>query len=134
MKTKKKKLTKTPNRRGMTGLEIDTLKRLRKLKTIKSATYETSSFPYTIRKTYIADFTVVTQSGVTIYIETKGWFRPQDRTKMRAVREANPTADIRMVFPQNNKLNKTSKMRYSDWCEKHGIRYHIGSVPKEWFE
>ncbi len=118
----------------MSGLEVDTLKKLKKLKSIKSVTYETSSFPYTIRKTYIADFTIGTRDGRTIYVETKGWFRPQDRTKMRAVKEANPTADIRMVFPQDNKLNKTSKMRYSDWCEKYGIRYHVGPVPREWFE
>ena len=114
-------------------LEIETLAKLKRSRGIANVTYETSSFPYTIRKNYLPDFTVVTRSGKTIHIETKGWFRPEDRVKMRAVKESNPGVDIRLVFPSNNKLNKGSKMRYSDWCEKYNYTYAVGAIPMEWF-
>jgi hypothetical protein len=54
---------------------------------------------------------------------------------MAAVIEQNPDLDIRMLFMRNNPITKTSKTKYSDWCDKRGIKYHIsanGSVPEEW--
>ena len=116
-------------------LERNTLLRLRSLTKRRKITvdYETSVLPYTIRKHYIPDFTCIFPNGRVIFIEAKGWFRPEDRTKMLAVKEANPHLDIRMVFPSNNKLNSKSKTRYSDWCTKHGFMYCIGEIPKEWF-
>lgn len=37
-----------------------------------------------------------------------------------------------MLFQNNPKLHKASSQRYSDWCEKRGIPYAIGSIPEEW--
>ena len=70
-----------------------------------------------------------------ILVEAKGLFDSEDRTKMLHVKRANPTADIRMVFMRNNKINPKSKTRYSDWCQKHGFPYHIGdSIPEAWWK
>lgn len=93
--------------------------------------YETDSLPYTIRRNYIPDFVVHLPNGAVRYIEAKGYLRPEDRTKMRAVKEANPLLDIRFVFAKDN-LVTGSKMRYSDWAIKYGFPYSIGSVPKDW--
>ncbi len=79
---------------------------------------------------YIPDF--VLPNGIVV--EAKGWFDSTDRTKMLRVKQANPTRDIRFIFMADNKLNKGSKMRYSDWCTKHGFLYAIGkSIPEGWW-
>ncbi len=97
--------------------------------------YESCSLKYVVPKSYIPDFTF-TQYGnrSRIYIETKGYFRPEDRTKALSVRKSNPGIDLRFIFSQDNKLSKKAKMRYSDWCKKHGFLYAVGEIPKEWFE
>lgn len=67
------------------------------------------------------------------YIETKGNFTPADRAKMLAVAKDNPELDIRLVFSQNNKLQKKKDERYSDWAEKHSFPYHVGAdYPARW--
>jgi len=78
---------------------------------------------------YIPDFVIG-----NMIIEVKGNFRASDRSKMLSVREHNPKFDVRFVFSRNNKLTRTSKLRYSDWCVKHGFAYTFKEVPKEWFK
>ena len=68
-----------------------------------------------------------------ILVEVKGLFDAADRHKLLSVRENNPSCDIRLLFQRDNKINSASKMRYSDWCKKHGFQYHIGvTVPESW--
>lgn len=95
--------------------------------------YETETLSYTIRKNYVPDFICRTRSGKAIYIETKGYFTAEDRTKMRAVKDTHPDLDIRMVFDKNNKVSSRGKMKYSEWCERWGFKYAIKTVPKEWY-
>lgn len=96
--------------------------------------YETLVLNYTIPATkhrYTPDF--ILPNG--IIIEVKGNFTAPQRKKMAAVLEQNPDRDIRMVFMRNNPINKSSRTKYSDWCSKRGIPYHIspsGSLPEEW--
>lgn len=89
--------------------------------------YEADTISYTIPRVYNPDFTVTLQNGSVFYIEVKGWFRQEDKVKMKYVKQCNPELDIRMIFPRKNK-------RDIAWCEKHRVPYAIGSVPKEWFE
>lgn len=96
--------------------------------------YETIKLTYTITKTYIPDFIVKTKKGKLIYIETKGWMKIEDRVKMRAVKETHPDLDIRFLFDKNNKVSSRGKMKYSEWCDKHGFKYAIKAIPKEWFD
>lgn len=104
------------------------------LKTVSSSRYkyEPTKIPYIEEKQYIPDFLIHPKTLPPFYLEVKGWFRYEDRRKMLAVKETNPDFDIRMFFASDGKLNKNSKMRYSDWCEKHGFKYCIGSIPKGW--
>lgn len=96
--------------------------------------YETLVLGYTIPATkhrYTPDF--VLPNG--IIVEAKGAFTAPQRKKMAAVIEQNPDKDIRMLFMRNNPINKSSRTKYSDWCEKRGIPYHVsanGTVPDEW--
>lgn len=85
---------------------------------------------YNIKKTYHPDFIIYNRNRSPLYVECKGWFRPSDRTKMLAVKEANPDAKIVLVFQHDNWLTKAKKQRYSDWARKHGFAYSIGFVSR----
>lgn len=83
------------------------------------------------KRTYNPDFEL--PNG--IIIEAKGKLDRLVREKMALVFEQNPHLDIRFLFMRDNKLSKSSKTRYSDWCEKRGIKYAVsesGHIPEEW--
>lgn len=94
-------------------------------------TYETEKFPYVLERRYIPDWVIERPDGSKTYIETKGYLRPTDRTKLVAVMRNNPGLDLRILFASDNKING-SKMRYSDWAKKNNIPFAIGKVPKKW--
>jgi hypothetical protein len=100
--------------------------------------YETQKLPYTCF--YKPDFIFKSkEDGHDIILEFKGYFKGTNRTMMAAVKRQNPEKDIRFIFMQNNKLTKKSKMRYTDWCDKHGFpSYVVGSssqiIPEDWLK
>lgn len=86
--------------------------------------YEAVRIPYVIAAEYIPDWVVDTPSGM-VYIEGKGYLRPEHRRKMAAVKRQHPEKDIRIVFYSKNK-------KYIKWAEKVGFKYAIGTIPEEW--
>jgi hypothetical protein len=103
------------------------------------AKYESLSIPYLKVHIYKPDF--VLPNG--IIVEVKGRFTSLDRAKHKLVKKHHPELDIRFVFGWNNKLNKSSLTRYSDWCDQHGFKYAIvatynkkilASVPQAWLK
>jgi len=93
--------------------------------------YEPHYIPYVEpakAKRYTPDF--ILENG--IIIEAKGRFTAFDRAKHLLLRDQYPDEDIRFIFQYDNKISRTSKTRYSDWCEKHGFKYAIREVPDEW--
>jgi hypothetical protein len=93
--------------------------------------YEPHYVPYVEpakSKRYTPDF--VLEGG--IIIEAKGRFTAYDRAKHLLLKAQHPELDIRLVFQYDNKLSSKSKTRYSDWCNKHDIKYAIREVPEEW--
>lgn len=86
--------------------------------------YETEKIPYVIHGNYIPDFIINTSIG-KIYVESKGYFRPESKRKMVAVKKLHPHLDIRIVFYRN----KPSDNR---WAVKHGFKYAIGDIPEDW--
>lgn len=89
--------------------------------------YENKKLPYVLN--YLVD--VELANG--IIIEYKGYFPPEERTKMLAVKRANPDADIRFVFMRpGNRINTGSPTTYAAWAEKHGFPWAEGDVPDEW--
>ena len=69
-----------------------------------------------------------------IIVETKGRFTVFDRMKHLAIREQHPELDIRFVFQYNNRLDRRSRTTYGEWCDKHGIKWAMKYIPKEWYD
>ena len=95
------------------------------------AQYENRKVFYTTEHTYTPDFEL--PNGVIL--EVKGYWSPEDRAKLLAVKKCNPDLDIRMIF-QNpiTRLNRTSKICYADWCDKQGIPWASANlIPPGWF-
>lgn len=88
--------------------------------------YESQRIPYILCRHYIPDFIISTPSG-KIYVECKGYLRPEDRSKMAAVKRLNPNLDIRILFYAH--VEKQIK-----WAEKIGFRYAVGEIPHDWLK
>lgn len=103
--------------------------------------FEKDKIKYIIEHTYNPDFTVTTRSGKVIYLETKGFFTSEDRTKHIVVKKQHPDLDIRLVFmksPYKQRLDpkKKNSASYARWCERNGIMFSPlpKKIPKEWME
>lgn len=112
MKTRNKFESRTAKRLEVEGVDFE---------------YEVERLPYVIKGFYKSDFTIRCKSGKKIVIETKGYFRPEDKRKMVAVRKQHPDLDIRILFYS---LNKS----YIKWAEKHGFRWAVRELPTSWIQ
>jgi hypothetical protein len=95
--------------------------------------YESINLYYEVseQRKYTPD--VVLPNG--IILELKGRFTSNDRKKMLLVISQHPGLDIRMVFQRHtNKLFKGSKTTYSEWCDKHNIKWADKTIPLEWIK
>jgi uncharacterized membrane-anchored protein len=115
-------------------LEVDVAKQLRAFKGL-TVEYESEEIPYTVTRyaIYTPDFVVTTRDGRKIYIESKGYLRPEHIRTLKLVKAQHPDYDIRLLFGADNKMSKASKTRYSKWAEKNGFPWCIKEIPKEWF-
>ena len=93
--------------------------------------YETMYLEYQPKiKRYTPDFYLSKQD---IFVEAKGFWDLADRQKHLLVKEQNKKFDIRLLFVNSkNKLNKSSKTTYGEWCDKHGILWAEKTIPKKW--
>jgi len=93
--------------------------------------YETMYLEYQPKiKRYTPDFYLSKQD---IFVEAKGFWDLADRQKHLLVKEQNKKFDIRLLFVNaRNKLNKSSKTTYGEWCDKHDILWAEKTIPKKW--
>lgn len=94
--------------------------------------YESKTITYKVEETrrYTPDF--ILPNGVVL--EVKGYFRASDRKKLLLIKEQNPDLDLRLVFQRaENRIHKSSKTTYADWCKKYGFTFSTGGrVPASW--
>lgn len=88
--------------------------------------YETERIPFIIASHYIPDFILHTPTG-KVYVECKGYLRPEDKRKLCNVKKQHPAKDIRILFYSLNK-------KYIKWAEKNGFRYAVETIPVEWLQ
>lgn len=86
--------------------------------------YEGRKIPYVLARHYIPDFIVKTPTG-DLYIECKGYLRPEHKSKMVAVKKQHPNIDLRILFYAFNK-------KYVKWAEKNGFKYAFETIPSDW--
>ena len=93
--------------------------------------YEKVSFDYVPKiRNYTPDFYLPESK---IYIETKGRLTTNDRVKHLLIKDQYPDLDIRFVFVNaDNKISRTSKTTYADWCDRHKFLWAESLVPREW--
>lgn len=97
--------------------------------------YEAARLRYRVEHTYTPDFRIRTRSGRTLFIEAKGYFTAEDRTKLRTVADQNPLADIRIVFQRaSSPIRKGSKTTYGKWATQAGFKWAEGSIPQDWLD
>ena len=126
--------------RGVTyksKLEVEVAKLLytarKKLKKSFVFSYEPVTFGYILNeREYHPDFEILREDGSAVYIEVKGYLDRDSQRKMLAVKQCNPNETFVFLFAKNNPIRKGAKMRYSDWCKKHGFDFSIGEVPERW--
>lgn len=102
--------------------------------------YETEvlEWQYNKVKKYTPDFILIKKDGSKMYIEAKGRFFSQDRTKMKEIRKQHPDKDIRIIFLDGTtKLSKTSNTTYMEWAKRNGFKAHDckrgkPTLPLEW--
>ena len=87
-------------------------------------TYEGEAIPYVLSRRYYPDFVIRTDMGL-LYIEAKGYLRPEHKAKMIAVKRQHPEKDIRIIFYARNKKNEK-------WAMKNGFQYAFSNIPKDW--
>ena len=82
---------------------------------------------------YTPDFKVMRKDGSFFFVEYKGYLRPEDKTKMAAIRKQYPDLDIRFVFMKANKPSyKGAKTTYAGWAEKNGFLWAELTIPEDW--
>lgn len=81
------------------------------------------------RRKYTPDF--VLKNGRLI-VEAKGRFPSTDRSKMRDVKKAHPSRDIRILF---QKRAAGQQAQLQAWADKFGFIVAFGDkVPQEWLD
>lgn len=71
-------------------------------------------------KRYTPDFEI----AKNVFIETKGRWTPDDRTRLLAVIDQHPEVKIYIIFQKpNNLITKESGTSYGDWCDKKKIEW-----------
>lgn len=94
--------------------------------------YEPLQVPYKVMvtKNYTPD--IVLPNGM--WVEVKGWFRPEDRVKMKHIRASHPNQLIGILFSKDNKVWKGGKLTYTGWADKYKFHAAVGdNIPPEWY-
>ena len=93
--------------------------------------YEKERFPYHLKKFYTPDF-LVKGEQFDFWIEVKGYWPSDSRTKFLAVVREHPTLPIFVALQKpTQKLSRSSSTSYSAWCEKFGICWCPTPIPQE---
>lgn len=97
--------------------------------------YEPEVLRYEVTHKYTPDFVLRGVRG-TIYIEAKGYFKPEDRSKSLTVRSQYPTISLRFLFQNPHvRLSSSSTTTYAQWCDKKGFLWAAGpEIPQAWIE
>ena len=95
--------------------------------------YEVDKIVYDIparQGTYHPDFLLPDGS----FMETKGWFKVQDRAKHLNIKKSRPDVKIRFAFQNpHTPIYAGSNTTYASWCEHHDFSWcDAKQIPEHW--
>jgi hypothetical protein len=96
----------------------------------KDWAYEPHKIAYTMRKNYVPDFVLEDK----YYVEVKGFFRPGDTAKYKAVAEQLRFEGKEYIFlmpKPDSRVRKGGKITYRQWCAKNKIAIFSTKEVKE---
>lgn len=98
--------------------------------------YEPEKFSYTPPVCYYTpDFHVKYPDGTTEYLEVKGYFDPQARMKMQAIKEQYPDMKITLHFMKEyTRVTPKSATTYMDWADKHNYKVRFFNEFGTWID
>lgn len=87
--------------------------------------YEPHSIDYVTYQKYTPDF-YIEVNGYEILVECKGWFRPGDRQKYKAVRDSlSDTQELLFIlYAPDKKVQKGAKLTMAEWCDKEQLFWY----------
>lgn len=85
--------------------------------------YEPYTIPYVIERSYKPDFV---NDEAKIIVECKGFFKAGDLQKYKSVRDCLPEGYelVFVLYDQNKRVRKGSKLTMGDWCTKEGLKFY----------
>ena len=95
--------------------------------------YEVDKIVYEIparQGSYCPDFLLPDGS----YLETKGWFKVQDRAKHLNIKKSRPDVHIRFAFQNpHTPIYQGSQTTYASWCDHHNFSWcDAKQIPEHW--
>ena len=87
--------------------------------------YEPFKVRYTQSYNYTPDWVFTKEDDKEILVEAKGWFRPGDRAKYKAIRDALDDHQelVFLLMHPAKKVSKGAQLTMSGWCNKNDIRW-----------
>ena len=87
--------------------------------------YEPMTIYYTMPGNYTPDFVLDVGGLGQILVECKGYFRPGDTKKYKAINDSLLFDELVFVLQApHKKVRKGAKLTMAGWCEKHGIKWY----------
>jgi hypothetical protein len=93
--------------------------------------YEATSLQFTMEHTYTPDWRFVDLDGIPFFIETKGYFRPEQRSTMLAFRRSHPLVRLIVALQAPKQVLKGMKKPIAKWCEQNAIPWCPAPPPAE---
>jgi hypothetical protein len=87
--------------------------------------YEPFKVPYTVNHKYTPDFTYTTADDTIVLVEAKGYFRPGDTQKYKAIKNSLYLG-YELVFllqSPTKQVRSSTKLTMAGWCNKAGLRW-----------
>lgn len=87
--------------------------------------YEPFTIPYISKHRYTPDFV---RGG--ILVEVKGYFRPGDTQKYKAIRDSLPEEQELVFFLSSpfKKVRKGGMLTMAQWCDKEGFKWFVDGM------
>ena len=91
--------------------------------------YEPFRLSYITNHKYTPDF-VSTEGEKQILVEVKGFFRPGDTQKYKAIRDSLEPHQELVFFLSSpfKKVRKGAMLTMAQWCEKEGLKWFVDGV------